>query len=207
MKRLGLILVSAALALSFSAAGCGGSASCGVKPCGGDVVGNWQASSACVDRATLNMEFLTGVMDACPTASLGNVTTTPTGNLSFAADMSFTGTLAVDSTIPLNFPASCIAGATCSQLTAALQTVVGMGGITAVSCAGSGSCTCTMAQTLNIVQGPGSWSGSGNTLVVTDAAGVQDDGVYCVQGTSLHLLDLDMPTMMKVVGDVVLSKT
>lgn len=206
--KIELVTVSvlAGVVSSFVATGCSsGGGSCSTKPCGGNVVGNWKGSSACVDQATLNMEFLAGVMDSCPDASLGNVTMMPTGTIGFAADMTFTGTLAVNATVPINFPASCTNGATCAQLTQALQAVVGMNGITSVTCAGASSCVCTMAQTQDIFAGPGTWSSSGTTLTIAGTT-AQDDGPYCVQGSSLHLVDLDMPTMMKVVGGIILSK-
>jgi hypothetical protein len=201
-------LVSAVAAVAFAATGCGSSSggSCGVAPCGGAVTGSWKASSACVDRATLNMEFLSGVMSSCPTASLGAVTTTPTGTVSFAADMTFTGTLAVNTNIGLNFPPACTGGASCDQLTQALQSIVGMDGITAVSCAGAGSCVCTLQQTLDIVNDTGTWATSGTTLSLTGATNGAGGGAYCVKGSSLHLLDVDMATMMKVTGDIVLNK-
>ncbi len=43
-----------------------------------------------------------------------------------------------------------------------------------------------------------------------DADGHGSDGAqtspYCVKGSSLHLLEFDSGTMMKVVGDIILSK-
>jgi hypothetical protein len=222
--------VVAGLTFSFAAGGCGsnmagpdggsggstgnggstgsggsGATACGVAPCGGNVVGSWRASSACVDSATLNMEFLAGVMGSCPTASLGNVHMVPTGTVALASDMTFTGAVAVSSMMDLTFPATCIGGATCPQLTEALQSLVGSNGVTSVSCAGSGACTCTMVQGFDVVSGTGTWVSSGTTLTFSGAAG-DNGGPYCVQGTSLHLIDVDMTTMMKVVGDIVLTR-
>lgn len=210
------------LALSAAAAGCGGgggfsgdgggggkggagSGTCGVAPCAGDVVGNWQASSACIDEVALNMDFLTEIMGSCPTASLDVVSLIPSGTVAFAADMTFTDTLVVSSTMNINFPAACIPGVACSMLTEVLQSLVGANGVTSVSCAGSSGCTCTMAQTIDSIDGSGTWSTSGTTLTLTAAAGNQQSA-YCVQGASLHMLDLDMSTMMKVVGDIVLTR-
>ena len=205
-RKLTLVIPTlAGLALSFGA-GCGSSGgTCGVAPCGGDVVGNWQASSACIDRATLNMDFLSGVSGSCPTASLGAVSTTPSGSVAFAADMTFTGTLALATSLDIIFPAACTGGASCAQLTQALQSLVGTSGITSASCAGSGSCTCTIAQAVDVINDTGTWATSGTTLTLAGAASPQG-GPYCVKGSSLHLVDLDMATMMKVTGDLVLNK-
>ena len=204
-----LVSTLAGLALSLAAAGCGGDGggACGVTPCGGDVVGTWQASSSCVDQATLNMEFLEGIMGSCPSASLGNVGLTPSGSVAFTADMMFTGTLSVSSTIPINFPAACTSGASCAHLTTVLQTaLVGSNGVTSVACVGSSGCTCTMAQTFDSINDTGTWATSGTTLTITGAASGAQASPYCVQGSSLHLLEFDSGGMMKVVGDIVLSK-
>ena len=201
-----LVSTLAGLALSFAAAGCGGDGgTCGVAACGGDVVGNWQARSACIDQATLNMEFLAGIMGSCPTASVGNVRLTPTGAIVFTADMMVTSTLSLSSTLDLNFPATCTSGASCADLTTALQTLVGSGGITSVNCTGSSGCTCTLAQTVGTVGETGTWATSGTTLTVTDAMG-GEASPYCVQGSSLHLLEFDSGGMMKIVSDIILSK-
>ena len=74
-----------------------------------------------------------------------------------------------------------------------------------MTCAGTGSCTCTIAQTIDVVNDTGTWSMSGTTLTLTGATATKS-GAYCVKGSSLHLLDLDTSTMMKVVGDTVLTK-
>jgi hypothetical protein len=203
------------VAVSVAAAACGstdpkpeggGAGSCGVTPCGGDVVGTWEGSSACVDRARLEMDFLAGVMGSCANASLGNVTLTPSGTVSIAADMTFSGAISVDTMTEINFPAECTAGGNCVLLTQLLQSLVGMLGITSVSCTGSGGCTCTMAQTFPLLPADtGTWSTSGTTLTLT-GAGVTSQLPYCEQGTSLHLPDLDMTPMMKVVGDTILTR-
>jgi hypothetical protein len=203
-----LVSAFAGLALSFAAAGCGGDggSTCGVAPCGGDVLGSWQASSSCLDKAMLNMEFLAGIAGSCPHASLDNVKLTPRGTLAFTADMMFTGTLAVDSTLDLTLPAGCLNSATCADFTTVLQTIVGMNGITSATCAGSGACTCTFGQTMDIINDTGTWATSGTTLTVTGMTSGEQADPYCVKGSSLHLLEFDTGTMMKVVGDVILSK-
>jgi len=228
--RLGSrVFAVAGLALSFATVGCGGSgagggsdnsggsggsggggggggnsATCGVDPCGGDVVGNWKASSSCVDHATLSMDIVAGAMRSCPTVSLGAVSMIPSGTLSLAADMSFTGTLAVSTTFDINYPPACVNGATCAQATQTMQTIVGTNGITSVSCAGTGGCTCTTAQSIEIINATGTWATSGTTLTFAGAPG--GDGPYCVQGSALHLVGYDLATMTRIVSDFVLTK-
>src|SRR4051794_284592 len=162
-------------ALSFAASGCGGSGrgTCGIAPCGGDVVGNWTGSSVCFDRATLSMDILTAVKrtGTCPEVSLGAASLTPTGALALAADMTFTGDLAVNAIVDIDYPAACLGGATCDTLAETLQTTVGTNGVTAISCVGIGSCTCTTLQTIDIVNATGTWATSGTQLTFAGAPG------------------------------------
>jgi hypothetical protein len=196
----------AGVALSFASAGCGdgGGGTCGVAPCGGDVVGNWTASSACVDPAILTMDIMFGLRDTCPTAFVGAASLTPRGTLALAADMTFTGALDVDATVDVIFPPACVGDATCAQWAEPMQTLVGRNGVTAVSCAGTGSCTCTTLQTIEIINATGTWATSGTLLTFAEAPG--GNGPYCVQGSSLHMIGLDAATMTKVANDIVLTR-
>ena len=203
--------VFAAVVLSSFAASCGGGSSnninvgtCGVAPCGGDVVGDWAASSVCIDPTPFSTDILRRAKSTCPELSLGTVTITPSGALSLAADKSFTGSLVVDAAVDVIYPATCVAGASCDDVTAALRTTVGTNGITGVSCAGTDSCTCTTTQAIDIVNATGTWATSGTQLTFAGAPG--GNGPYCVQGSSLHLIGLDTTTMSEVVNDIVLTK-
>jgi hypothetical protein len=199
------LLVPTFAGLALAGAGCGGGGgSCGVTPCGGNPTGTWLGVSACLDKATLNMEFLTQFMGSCPAASLGSVTMLPNGLIALAADMTFTGTLTLSSSFDLVLPLSCTNGATCAQLTQTLQSTVGTDGILSVTCAGSTSCTCTVLQDIDVVNDTGTWSTSGTTLSFVGASS-SNSGAYCVQGSTLHLVDTDSSAMMKVVGDIVLQ--
>lgn len=175
-KSRSLVPALAGLALSLAAAGCGGDGggACGLTPCGGDVVGTWQASTACIDKATLNMEFLAALEGSCPDVALGNVSMTPSGTVAFTADMMFTSTLSVDSTIDIIFPAACTGGASCPVLGAALQgALVGTNGVTGATCTGSSACTCTLAVTTNTFDDTGTWATAGTTLTVTGATSAE----------------------------------
>ncbi len=205
MKIAGLTSMITMLAMAFAAAGCGSSVStCGIAPCGGDVVGSWKAETACLDHATLEKDFLFGVRGSCPTASIGAVSMTPVGTLELAADMSFRGALVVNSTMDVNHPAVCVNGATCESVTELLQASVGANGVTSVGCVGTGSCTCTWSQTIDIINATGTWATSGTMLTFAGAPG--GNGPYCVQGSSLHLLGFDLATNTKIVSDLVLAK-
>jgi hypothetical protein len=206
----------AALALAFAAAGCGpgggksdagsdgSGGTCGVDPCGGDVIGNWTATSACEDQATLNAEFLAHAKGSCPTASLGVVSLVPTGILTLAADMTFTGNLVTNGTIDVNYPAACVMNSTCAVLQQTLQSLVGTGGIKSITCAGTDSCVCTTVLAIDIINATGTFATSGTTMTFAGASG--GDGPFCVQGPNLHLLGLDLATMTKVSNEIMLTK-
>jgi len=212
--RIGPVAASVAgFALALAAAGCGGGGptvgTCGIAPCGGDVVGDWTASTSCLDHATLEQDILTGLKGNCPTVRLGEVTMTPRGTLALRADMTFTGALDVDSTFEIVYPAACTTGQTCAAVEHTLQTTVGTNGITAVTCmdtAGmAGACTCTTALTLDIIDPTtGTYAVSGTMLTFAEAPG--GNGPYCVQESSLHLVDYDRATRTKIVSDLVLIK-
>jgi len=210
-----LALLSALVAAS--AAACGGSSSsssnggnmtCTGAPCGGDVVGNWKASSTCIDSATVNMEFLSSIMGQCPTASLTNVKVTPSGTMTFGADLTYTTDVSMTMSFTENIPTSCVSGASCATVNAALQAEVGTNGITAVNCTGSSTCACAITAAMVLDMSSGTYTTAGTILTLTATSGTSgDSGDYCVQGSSLHLLSIDTSmSMAKVVSDFVFTK-
>ena len=202
-STLSVVLASLALA---STAGCGDSSgACGVQPCGGDPVGNWQASGACANAAELNMAFLEGLMGFCTTASLGGYSIRPSGTFNLAADLTYSLNMTLNMTISVNIPGSCLMGQSCSVLNAALQGQVS-GDIQSVSCAGSGSCTCTF-NALTTAAETGTYTTAGTEMALTSSAGATSGGPYCVQGSTLHLLTVDttMP-MATIQSDIVFAK-
>ncbi len=202
-------LVVGALALAASSVTCGGgSGSCGVQPCGGDPTGAWSAKGACVDQATLNMQFLGDIATDCPGASLSNAKYTPTGTLTFGADMSYTAAVTMGISFNMNIPASCLQGQSCATVDAGIQSIVGTDGITSATCTGSGSCTCAIAGTVDVEASSGTWASAGTTLTLTATSGGNgDSGPYCVQGSTLHLLSVDMTmAMVKITSDITFSK-
>lgn len=198
------------LLLAASAVTCGGSSggSCGVQPCGGDVAGSWRAKSACADQATVNMQFLGAIASDCPSATLSNVSYTPSGTLMFGSSTTYTADVTMAVKFTMNLPASCLQGQTCAQVNAAIQATVGSDGITSATCSGSGSCTCAVTGTVDVENSAGTYATAGTTLTLTATSGGNgDSGAYCVQGSTLHLVTVDMSMpMAKITGDIVLNK-
>jgi hypothetical protein len=197
-----------ALLLAASTASCGGGGGrCGVQPCGGDVVGNWQATSACADQGSLDAAFMGAIAD-CPNAALTNVRYTPSGTLMFGSSMTYTAAITMGVSFNMNLPASCLQGQTCADVNAAIQSIVGTDGISSATCSGSGSCTCAIVGTLDVENSAGTYATAGTTLTLTATSGGNgDSGPYCVQGSSLHLVTVDMSmAMAKITGDIVLTR-
>jgi hypothetical protein len=198
------------LLLAASAASCGGGggASCSVQPCGGNVVGNWRASSTCADQATLDMQFQDAFAGDCPSATLSNVSYVPSGTLMFGSAMTYTADITMTVSFNMNLPPSCLGGASCADVNTAIQSMVGTAGITSATCSGSGSCTCAIAGTVDVENSAGTYATADTTLTLTASSGGNgDSGPYCVQGSSLHLITIDMSmAMAKITGDIILAK-
>ena len=203
------VIGSVALAATF--ASCGGNhGACGVQPCGGDVVGNWQAAGACANRALLNEQVLSSIMGLCQGATLGAVTIKPAGTMSFRTDQTYTSALTISATAVVNVPESCLAGQTCATLTVLLQSaLVGTNGIQSATCMGNGSCACTFTLLSDFENSAGTYTTAGTVLnlYATTGTATTGGGDYCVKDNSLHLVTLDMTMPMAAVsGDIILKK-
>jgi len=165
---------------SGGAVSSGGSASsvCPITPCGGNVVGTWQVTTACadwlVDPAT------TG---DCPTAkSINNLQ--KTGTYTYGADGKFSWQVTSGGTTTVTLPASCIVGITaCSALEAVFTPDKGY---QSGKCTGTASvsCTCTAKLTDAPDQGSGMYTVSGTQLTAILGSDTSTSS-YCVQGNRL----------------------
>lgn len=184
--------MSIAIGCSGGGGSAGASDSCGkLEPCGGSVVGSWKLTDGCANSAALDSEFASST---CPTAtaSLGSVSSS--GTLTFNADMTYTMTnAAIDATLDIGLPSTCLSGASCAELGSALSAE----GLTG-SCTGSSSCACSATQTSFVSPSgtnddTGTYTLSGQTIVLTSSDANADTMTmdYCVQGTFLHIVSLD----------------
>jgi hypothetical protein len=204
-----MVVFSAALMPMLSACG-GGGGSCGkVTPCGGDVVGNWTVSGACLDSATLNMEL--GM--SCPGAAISISRVNVSGSARFNVDLTYTVTTAASFTAQETIPASCLSSGgltlTCAQLDQQLQQDIAADPSTFQSahCSGSSSCTCTFTVAGEAQTETGTYTTSGTTFTTTASDGSISSNGYCVQGNELHIVQFDMTMPMgKIQADTVLTK-
>src|SRR4029078_6010006 len=196
--------INGSFAMAAAVASCGSHhATCGVQPCGGDVVGDWKASSACANRALLNQDFLTSIASYCDGATLGAVTIKPSGTMSLRADQTYTAALTMYARAVVNVPSSCLSWQSCATVSVLLQSaLVGQMGIQSVSCTGSGSCACTFKINSDFENSSGTYTTAGTVLDLYATAGpvTTGGGDYCVQDGSLHLVTVDLTMPMAVVS-------
>jgi hypothetical protein len=200
--------IGATLAMTMLA-GCGGSdgGSCGtVAACGGDVVGEWTIADTCLTASGGGALF----GDFCPTATVDAAGLRVTGTASYRADLTYSATATMSGSMAFVLPPSCLTMSgitlTCAQLDQAVKQAMMDDpdpSIQSISCAGSGSCRCTMQMTPQTSTSSGTYTTSGSTLVEDGA----ESGQYCVKGNELHLLSPSMAMgSFELTGDIVLTK-
>jgi hypothetical protein len=183
-----------------------------VMPCGGDVVGTWNVTGAClaVSGALDTTSFSLG--DTCSATVTGalDVSGTWTAN----ADGTYTDGTTVTGSETVEMTADCkeLSGTatTCNRLTGPFEA----GGYATVECvdnATTGGCTATttidQAGGIGVAPGypltEGNYTTAGNTLTIE--AGTQEY-TYCVSGTTLTLTPVIAALTGTVTGSVVLQK-
>lgn len=189
--------VAMVMALAMTAGACGGSSggSCGkVEPCGGDPVGLWKVTGSCVNSAALMSTVAEGFNGSCPGATISNVSVASSGTLSVNADMSYeiSGDQSVKFTV--NVPASCLNGATCADLSAQLQS-----DFPGASCTGASSCACALSEDTPQTDS-GTYTVSGTALVIESPSQGESTQSFCVQGNTLHFIDVDTTMNMGPMG-------
>ena len=171
---------------------------CGnVQPCGGEVVGNWTFTETCQSSARFAasaMKFSTMAEQSwCPGQTLVGIEPEAAGSLVLDGVGTYTLALEFGGYIDINYPASCIAGASCDDATAGFQAQIEAGtfpnpSVTSIACSGSSSCLATRRSTAP-QYASGTYALSGNVLSFTAATGVVTNKGYCVAGNTLHILD------------------
>ena len=186
------------------AAGDGGpAATCGnVQPCGGDVVGNWMFVEQCQSAASIAASKANfSAMAAgswCPEQTLVGIEPQASGSLVLDAAGAYALDLVFGGYIDIDFPASCIAGASCDDATAGFQSQIEQGTfpiptVTSIACSGASSCVCHAAVD-RLRSESGTYSVSGSALSFAATTGAVTNKSYCVAGSRLHILDTSTST-------------
>ena len=184
--------------------GFGGAHKCGeVAPCGGDVVGNWTVSDACIDPSQVDTSELDSIKQSCAGFTYGT-TVDVSGTAAFTTT-TYDVNIETTAVITMHFPKSCLGGVTCSAFEQLLGAYI-TGSDAAFSCTGSSDCNCTLTQAAPQMES-GTYTTSVSTLTMTpdDGSGASSTP-YCVQGSTFHLISLDDTDNTKIVADIVGTK-
>jgi hypothetical protein len=174
----------------------GGAACQTVAACGGNVVGTWQGTSACLSSTE-------DLSSTCAGAS-ANIAFTFTGSVTFNADLTYSSASTASATTTYHYPAACLtAGTTCTQWGQLLMSIGMYSSVTSTT-DGAGVCTCEAITAPTSSTESGTYSTSGGTLT-TVHDGKTSAAPYCVQGNVLH----EMPSIVdggQTTGGIVLTK-
>jgi hypothetical protein len=182
-------------------AGGGATGSCGqVEPCGGVLTGTWAFTADCVNSASLQptAEML------CATASIGAVTASVSGSVSFNSDLTYDISQTETVVIPWTIPSSCTAGATCAGFGANTQAKLDTG--ETFVCSGTSTCACTQTA-MSVTTDSGTYATTGTGLALISAiTGDTTSGGYCVQGSTLHVITVDGTMNMGPMGQATIDE-
>jgi hypothetical protein len=206
-----LVLVSTSCGSSGS-----GASNCGlVQPCGGDLTGTWKIVATCGTSSTAADSFQDS---QCPNAA-ASADLSITGMVSFNADKSYASDEMLAGSLTISLPTSCLTQngttSTCADETQMFQASIDAGGtpFSTASCAGTnGGCSCTLVTTPMMNSTAGTWSTAGTTFTIVSSAGKTSTTSYCVQGSYVHVISLDMTMPMgsmgtfKITEDVVVDR-
>ncbi len=152
-------------------------------PCGGTLEGTWDYSGGCISDADLSA-FEAQVRRACATATVGGVTGTMSGRVTFAGNnVTRRGTVAV--TTDLTIPPACAqqppVSGDCNSV-ALLITQASQGQVKKATCTAAGAgCNCKVDLAFASDKIGATFTTSGNKLITSDG----DEYDYCVAGTKL----------------------
>jgi hypothetical protein len=189
-------------------------ASCGhVQPCGGDVVGDWTFTEVCNSAshvAAIEADFAKMAEPTwCAIQRLVGIDPLASGSLRFDAAGTYVLDLVFGGTLDIDYPASCLIGASCDETTTMLQDQIDAGtyplpSVSSISCSGTSSCLCHA--TVNSLQSEsGTYSISGSAMTLTAASGAVTNESFCIDGSALHLLGTSTGSTSQTIVDSDLS--
>jgi len=185
-------------------AGASPSGACGqVEPCGGSLDGVWNVTGACVNNTAFMVALQKALTAGCGLVSVNSAGVIATGSIGFTqATMTYTSNLTETGTFQYSIPMACLNGQTCAGYAAALLQQTNT---LSASCSGTTTCACTLTSQ-EVRNESGTYTTGGTTVTLTSSLGTQSTGPYCVEGTSMHLLDVDASNQTTVIDDSVFTK-
>jgi hypothetical protein len=162
----------------LSQCGGGGPASCStITPCGGNLIGTWTVSSACVTNLTANLD--------CPLATYDGSGLITSGAITFNADMTYSSSIEAFGSVNVMLPAECLQGESCDQVQQVFASNLMSTGAT---CTGTSSCSCTIPiPMMTMATETGTYVTQMGTYMTNPAHSQPDSGPYCASGTALKL--------------------
>lgn len=172
---------------------CGGSddddgvATCGTfAACGGAVVGSWTVEKTCAQSTTVPTGF-------CGDVNVDLSSVQGKGDVTFAADGTYTGGITVDGTVKLEIPSACLTfqgrSFSCIEASGALQILLGqrpeLAGLT-FACNGTNTCTCAGTFPSTPQTTGGTYVVSGTTLTLTPTGEAAQPVPFCAKGKRLE---------------------
>jgi hypothetical protein len=203
--RLFLSLVSIAAVPFLSTCGSSSNGSCGkVQPCGGDIVGNWKVSGACINAASLSMQ----IVPNCTDVMVKSATIKATGNASFNADGTYSMTLSSTLSGSGTLPASCLQVSgltlTCEAFDLLVQEFIATDPtmmVQSAHCSGSTDCSCSFTLAPQLMSTTGTYNTIGSPVLTLNASDGTVYGTdYCVQKNELHTMRVNATMPMGAMG-------
>ncbi len=181
---------------SSQTSGAGGGASCSsVAPCGGDLTGNWNATSSCLKVSGALDPSLNGL--SCSSAPITGGNIQVTGTLNAKPDGTYSDSTLTSGTEQFTLAKSCLVLSSTPISCAQAAVVMQSQGFSAVSCDGTadGGCSClgTVQQTGGIglvstdLSATGTYKTSNNVVTLTGDTSSSDlQYSYCVSGSTMN---------------------
>jgi hypothetical protein len=90
----------------------------------------------------------------------------------------------------LGIPSSCLGATTCDQLAAGLQGALADAGVSAACTTSALGCVCTVSGSALAIDTSGTYTTSGTNVTTTPTTGgTSSTSGYCVQGSTLYILN------------------
>ena len=186
MKTILSVLGASCLAAMMILSGCGGSGdsggTCGNTPaCGGDIVGAWKITSACLSPGAPTSAACQGTSD------IANIQLT--GTVTYNADMTYTANTTFSGSETVTLPLSCLTSsnnqATCDQLG---ELFMGDPSNQTATCSGTTTCSCKIVFSNATSMTMGTYSTTAAGIETdTPTGGTPSQSDYCVKGKTLTL--------------------
>jgi hypothetical protein len=180
MKSVFVLCVVGSVTLG-ALVGCSSGGCPNTAPCGGDIVGTWNATSGCESstRSALN--------EACPAATVLAGIFLNRSTISYRPDMTYSFAGDVSGLVDVGIPAECLAsGETCADVEQQLSTEPDFASLSCMS--REAGCHCYRNQPREEVMEAGTFSVTADGLLTEVHAGAPPRLMdYCVRGNTLTL--------------------